>query len=210
MFFYKRFLSSGETLALVLVCVGVAVATETNMQLNFAGVFTGLLGVVSSSVYQIWVETKQHDFGCSPAQLLYYQAPLSCVMLLPVIFLTEPIQAIAAYKFTFTSSMAIFGSAILAFLVNLSTYIVIGATSPVTYNMIGHSKLVVIILSSYVVFGERQSLVGMVGVSAAVIGIMSYAHIRMIKQTTGSDEEVDEKIPLVRLNSHETNSTVDV
>lgn len=212
MFFYKRFLSSGETLALVLVCVGVAVATETNMQLNFAGVFTGLLGVVSSSVYQIWVETKQHDFGCSPAQLLYYQAPLSCVMLLPVILLTEPLNAIAAYKFTFTSSMAIFISAILAFLVNLSTYIVIGATSPVTYNMIGHSKLVVIILSSYVVFGERQSLVGMVGVSAAVIGIMSYAHIRMVKQTTAAskEEEVDEKIPLVRLNSHETNSTVDV
>jgi solute carrier family 35 protein E3 len=219
MIFYKRFLSSGETLALILVCVGVTIATETNLQLNTAGVVTGLLGVISSSVYQIWVETKQTDFKCSPAQLLYYQAPISCCLLLPVIYLTESIPEIVGFKLTFASSMAIFGSAVLAFLVNLSTYIVIGATSPVTYNMIGHSKLVVIILSSYLVFGERQSMIGMTGVAAAVAGIMAYAHIRMSAQLESQKKkeelalaEIAEKMPLIRLSSggDETASTVDV
>lgn len=217
MYFYERYLTRPETTALVFVCAGVVIATETNLDVNTAGVVTGLLGVMSSSVYQIWVETKQLDLKCSPAQLLYYQAPISFLLLLPVIHLTEPVSEILAFKFTFTSTAAILGSALLAFLVNLSTYIVIGSTSPVSYNMIGHSKLVVIILSSYLFFGERQSAMGLLGVSAAVVGIIGYAHIRMTAQLEAKRKteeecalEFAEKVPLVRLDSEETASTIDV
>ena len=219
MAFYAKWLSVSETVALVFVCVGVVVATQTNLDLNAAGLVTGLLGVGSSSVYQIWVETKQHDFKCSPAQLLYYQAPISFLLLLPVILLTEPIGEILTFRFTFTSGAAILGSALLAFLVNLSTYAVIGATSPLTYNMIGHSKLVVIILSSYLFFGEKQSFMGVLGVASAVAGIVAYAHIRMTAQTSESkrdelrDAEMAEKLPLISLSSSDgddTESTVDV
>jgi solute carrier family 35 protein E3 len=217
--FYSKWLSVSETIALILVCVGVVVATEANLDLNFAGVVTGLLGVMSSSIYQIWVESKQHAFKCSPAQLLYYQAPISFLLLLPVIALTEPVGEILAFKFSLESVSAILGSALLAFLVNLSTYAVIGATSPLTYNMIGHSKLVIIILSSYLFFGERQSIIGMAGVASAVFGIIAYAQIRMTAQIEAKklqeEEElhtISEKAPLIRLSSDgdETASTVDV
>lgn len=219
MVFYSKWLSASETIALILVCVGVVVATEANLDLNFAGVVTGLLGVMSSSIYQIWVESKQHAFKCSPAQLLYYQAPISFLLLLPVIALTEPVGEILAFKFSLESVSAILGSALLAFLVNLSTYAVIGATSPLTYNMIGHSKLVIIILSSYLFFGERQSIIGLAGVASAVLGIIAYAQIRMTAQIEAKklqeDEElhtITEKAPLIRLSSDgdETASTVDV
>ena len=205
---YSKWLTSSEFFALAMVCIGVVVATETNLSLNLAGVVTGLLGVISSSVYQIWVETKQHDFKCSPAQLLYYQAPISFFLLLPVVLLTEPIKDIVSYQYSFTSISAILGSGTLAFLVNLSTYAVIGATSPITYNMIGHSKLIIIILSSYLFFGERQSVVGMVGVTSAVFGIMAYAHIRLHTHEKVEDGE-EEKIPLIRLCSLETASSID-
>ena len=219
MVFYSKWLSASETIALILVCVGVVVATEANLELNFAGVVTGLLGVMSSSIYQIWVESKQHAFKCSPAQLLYYQAPISFLLLLPVIALTEPVGEILAFKFSLESVSAILGSALLAFLVNLSTYAVIGATSPLTYNMIGHSKLVIIILSSYLFFGERQSIIGLAGVASAVLGIIAYAQIRMTAQIEAKklqeEEElhtITEKAPLIRLSSDgdETASTVDV
>jgi solute carrier family 35 protein E3 len=209
---YSKWISGQETISLVLVCVGVIIATETNLDLNFAGLVTGFLGVISSSVYQIWVETKQHDFHCSPAQLLYHQAPLSCLLLIPVILLTEPVGEIFSFKMNWEVGIAIFGSAILAFLVNLSTYIVIGSTSPLTYNMIGHSKLVIIILSSYLFFGEKQSLIGVLGVTCAVVGIIAYAQIRMnarAQQSEDHDETVieDEKIPLVDVNSTTDEST---
>lgn len=217
---YSKWLSSSETIALVLVCAGVVVATDANLDLNTAGLVTGLLGVISSSIYQIWVETKQLDFQCSPAQLLYYQAPISFLLLLPVILITESVHEILSFKFSLVSSSAIFASAILAFLVNLSTYIVIGSTSPLTYNMIGHSKLVIIIISSYLFFGEKQSWVGMLGVASAVLGIIAYAHIRMTagieakirkEEQDAFDAEMGEKFPLIRLNSNgDTDSTCDI
>jgi len=216
MTFYGKWLSLGEIVALILVCAGVVIATETNLEINFAGVVTGLLGVMSSSIYQIWVETKQHEFECSPAQLLHHQAPISFLILLPVIFLTEPVKEVLTFHLTLKSGLAIFGSAILAFLVNLSTYIVIGTTSPLTYNMIGHSKLIIIIISSYLFFGERQSLIGIVGVMSAVIGIMAYAHIRMAAAAVSDDHTSDdtegvdsEKYPLVEVNQ-DTDATTDI
>lgn len=206
MVFYSKWLTVSELLALVLVCVGVVVATEANLDLNTAGVVTGLLGVLSSSVYQIWVETKQLDFKCSPAQLLYYQAPISFLLLLPVIGVTESVVEMINFQFTWKVTAAIVGSGLLAFLLNLSTYIVIGSTSPLTYNMIGHSKLVIIILSSYLVFGERQSILGIAGVVCAVAGIVSYAQIRLsAKQAEQKVDSVEytemgyaiEEVPLI-------------
>ena len=208
--FYSKWITNSETFSLVLVCFGVIIATETNLDLNFAGIVTGFLGVISSSIYQIWVETKQHDLNCSPAQLLHHQAPLSFCLLLPVIFLTEPVTEFFSFKYNMHVVTAIFGSAILAFLVNLSTYIVIGSTSPLTYNMIGHSKLIIIILSSFLFFGEKQSFIGILAVSCAVVGIIVYAQIRMAARNSTSSggkkedyvgEEDDEKIPLVDVNS---------
>ena len=199
--FYKKWLSFGETWALIFVCAGVIVATEANLELNTAGIVTGLLGVLSSSIYQVWVETKQHDFACSPAQLLYYQAPISLLLLLPVIALTEPFSEIVRFTYTPVICASILGSGILAFLVNLSTYMVIGSTSPLTYNMIGHSKLVIIILSSFLVFHEKQSWIGLVGVASAVIGIVAYAQIRMLNVVTTEKpteyELCEEQKPLI-------------
>lgn len=212
MAWYAKWLSVSETLCLVFVCVGVIIATETNLSMTVAGLISGLLGVISSSIYQIWVETKQHDFQCSPAQLLYYQAPISFFILVPVIVATEPIGEIITFPFTPGLVAGILGSSVLAFLVNLSTYIVIGKTSPVTYNMVGHSKLVVIILSSYLFFGEKQSVAGMVGVALAIVGIMGYAHVRMNAGKNDNQKGTElvaqeEKHPLI--DSFSTKSTDD-
>jgi solute carrier family 35, member E3 len=209
---YGKWLSVWETLCLVFVCVGVVVATETNLAMTLAGLVSGILGVVSSSIYQIWVETKQHDFSCSPAQLLYYQAPISFCLLVPVMLFSEPVTEIITYPYSWKLGLGILGSSLLAFLVNLSTYIVIGKTSPVTYNMVGHSKLVVIILSSYMFFGEKQSIAGMVGVMLAVVGIIGYAHVRMTARENAREPkiqlpELHENKPLI--DSFSTKSTSD-
>ena len=42
---------------------------------------------------------------------------------------------------------AVFGSALLAVFVNLSIFLLIGATSAVTYNVVGHFKTVLILAS---------------------------------------------------------------
>eukprot|EP00903_Cladosiphon_okamuranus_P010526 g9956.t1 len=77
-------------------------------------------------------------------------------------------------------------SCLLAFLVNLSTFLVIGKTSPVSYQVLGHFKLVVILLVGVAGFGEQSSPARLSGMALALAGIVGYT---TLKQGLGSGWE---------------------
>lgn len=57
--FYKIYLERKFYLPLTLVCLGVTIATATDLELNFLGIFFGLTGVIVTSLYQVWCGTLQ-------------------------------------------------------------------------------------------------------------------------------------------------------
>jgi solute carrier family 35 protein E3 len=68
----------------------------------------------------------------------------------------------------------------LAFLVNLSIFLIIGNTSPLTYNVLGHAKLCVILFSGYTLFGEQCTILNLSGVLLALGGVVSYTHLSLL------------------------------
>ncbi|CAM9642598.1 unnamed protein product, partial [Pylaiella littoralis] len=98
--------------------------------------------------------------------------------------------AVTAARVEATSSMlwagVVFLSCLLAFLVNLSTFLVIERTSPISYQVLGHLKLVVILLVGVAGFGERSSPTRLGGMTLALGGIITYT---MLKQGLGSGWE---------------------
>merc|ERR1719456_1490003 len=86
---YNTSLPRDQLLALAPICVGVIIATVSSIDVNFWGLFWGTAGVLSTSVYQIWVKTEQSNLQANSQQLLYYQAPLSAVMLVVLIPFVE-------------------------------------------------------------------------------------------------------------------------
>jgi hypothetical protein len=65
----------------------------------------------------------------------------------------------------------------LAFSVNLSIFLVIGQTSPVTYQVLGHSKLIVILTSGIFILGEDSNAARLFGMLLALGGIVSYTEL---------------------------------
>lgn len=67
--------------------------------------------------------------------------------------------------------------------VSLSTFLVIGATSSLTYNVVGHIKTVIILMGGCMFFGDEMPLKKLAGISIAMLGIMWYSqvcpHLRM-------------------------------
>ena len=186
-------------LALLPICVGVALATVSDVEVNSTGTLFALLGICSTSMYQLWVKTKQQDLGLDSYQLLFLQAPTSAVMVLLISFLTEPwgfaldpasasagagaasdsaaaSVGVLTYPYTFESSCAILGTGLLSFCVNLSIFLVIGKTSPVAYNVLGHFKLVCILLSGLLFFGEEASPAKLLGTALTLAGVLAYTH----------------------------------
>jgi len=180
-----------------------------------------VVGILSTSFYQIWVKTKQQDLGLDSYQLLYYQAPISAVMVFVVtpffdqMFTTttavtttsrwgdrnagdiRSIQGLDNHRsgnimsynardiglFDYPMSMEAFTwimvSCVLAFCVNLSIFLTIGYTSPISYNVLGHFKLCVITIGGIILFREDANQQKILGVIMALVGIIWYSLLKV-------------------------------
>lgn len=168
-------------LSLIPICVGVCLATVSDVEINFWGVVWALAGIVSTSFYQIWVKTKQQDLGLDSYQLLFLQAPASAVMVFALSAMTEPIfgpGSLTDYPYNQENVSAILGTGVLSFCVNLSIFLVIGKTSPVAYNVLGHFKLVCILISGFVFFKEEANALKMTGTILTLAGVLIYTHLQ--------------------------------
>lgn len=97
-FLYQKQLPRMAVLALVPICVGVAMATyfdalshegDHKKKTSAIGVVFAFSGVVCSSVYTIWVVVYHAKFGMSSMQLLSNQAPIGSAMMLYIIPWTD-------------------------------------------------------------------------------------------------------------------------
>lgn len=129
------------------------------------------------------VGSKQHELQMNPMQLLYYQAPISSAMLIVFVFYFEPPYNTLSMDISVPDVGMIFLSCIVALFVNISIYWIIGKTSPLTYNMVGHIKFCLTTLGGFLIFKEPMTLLQIVGVLLTLIGVSYYAHVKVRKKT---------------------------
>lgn len=230
--FYNKHFSNLVKLTLLPIVVGVFINFYYDLRFNLLGTLYATLGVLVTSLYQVvslpllcflltppkhfsifflmqWVNRKQKEFQMNPMQLLYYQAPLSAAMLLPLIPIFEPLGETFSHRWTLADMVIfffpialphcstlrristgqetnkigfqtmIFLSSVIAFFVNLTSYWIIGYTSPLTYNMLGHCKFCLLLLGGSIVFQESLDLNQAIGISLTMVGILLYARVKV-------------------------------
>ena len=165
--------SRAVTASIGVVCAGVALATVTDPQLvagDGGGALLGLLvgagAIAATTAYQIWAGTKQRELSAGSMQLLDQYAPIAAGMLSGLVLLREPIgkpgavppdpDTLLGFPYSAGAVAAIAVSAGLGLLVSLSTFLVIGATSSLTYNVVGHVKTVIILGGGCLFFGDEM------------------------------------------------------
>jgi len=207
--YYKMTFETTIKLSLIPLCIGVTLASASDVQINFIGTVYALVGVVVTSFYQIMIGQFQKNLGVDSMQLLVYQSPISALMLLLIVPVFDDVSALMAYEFTVNSVSLILLSAALAFFVNLSIFLVIGRTSAVTYNVVGHFKLCVVIFSGFVVFGNEVKFWNMVGLVITVFSVVLYTHIKLQAQNAPKPPTEPAKVPLVKAAAEEAKETSD-
>lgn len=75
----------------------------------------------------------------------------------------------------------------LGLVVTLSTFLFIGATSSLTYNVVGHLKTVLIVSGGVFIFGDSMVAKKFVGLCIAMAGIVWYSSVKM--QEAAGDKE---------------------
>lgn len=155
-------------LPLIPVCIGVAMATVSDVSFNLIGTFWATAGLVMTVFYQLLLKNRQDKLQVNSFQLLHYQAPQSALFvamctplfdnvigkggflevsqspsktydhgleinLLPCLHYFYCLSH--QYNYSPSAIWAIIVSCVLAYLVNLSTFLLIGHTSPISYQV---------------------------------------------------------------------------
>ncbi|KAL2238438.1 uncharacterized membrane protein At1g06890 [Sesamum indicum] len=177
--FFRRIFSRNVQLSLTVLLLGVGIATVTDLQLNVLGSILSLLAVVSTCVAQIMTNTIQKKFKVSSTQLLYQSSPYQAITL----FVTGPFvdglltnQNVFAFNYTPQVLAFIILSCLISVAVNFSTFLVIGKTSPVTYQVLGHLKTCLVLAFGYVLLRDPFSWRNILGILIAMVGMVLYSY----------------------------------
>ena len=143
---YKQQFRAKVKLALVVVLAGVGAATVSDVDLNTAGCVMGGLAVLFTAQFQIWQGEKQKSYKMNAMQMNHAQALPSFLFCLVLSLLVDHTGKTATSNVRLHAmqgnELAWIGlSCVLALSVNLCTYGLIGKTSAVTYQVVGHAKV---------------------------------------------------------------------
>ncbi|GMY10326.1 UDP-xylose transporter 1 isoform X1 [Fagus crenata] len=176
--FLKKQFSKKIKFSLFILLVGVGIASITDLQLNLVGTVLSLLAIVTTCVGQILTNTIQKKLNVSSTQLLYQSAPFQAAIL----FVSGPLvdqcltkQNVFAYKYSPLVLGFIVLSCLIAVSVNFSTFLVIGKTSPVTYQVLGHLKTCLILAFGYTLLRDPFTERNIIGILVAICGMGLYS-----------------------------------
>ncbi|KAL6509843.1 UDP-rhamnose/UDP-galactose transporter 6 [Orobanche gracilis] len=208
--------SRDTKLSILIVLLGVAVCTVTDVSVNAKGFIAALIAVWSTSLQQYYVHFLQRKYSLTSFNLLGHTAPAQAASLLllgPFLDYWLTNKRIDAYEFHLPSVVFMILSCTIAVGTNLSQFICIGRFTAVSFQVLGHMKTILVLILGFLFFGKEglnsQVVVGMV---IAVIGMVwygnasskpggkerrSYSIPRSIQQKHGGlseSSEIDEKV----------------
>ncbi|KAM7496365.1 hypothetical protein LguiA_020779 [Lonicera macranthoides] len=189
--FFRKIFSRKVQLSLTVLLFGVGVATVTDLQLNVLGSVLSLLAILTTCIAQIMTNTIQKKFKVSSTQLLYQSCPYQAITL----FLTGPFvdglltnQNVFAFNYTPQVLAVIVLSCLISVAVNFSTFLVIGKTSPVTYQVLGHLKTCLVLAFGYILLRDPFSWRNILGIAIAIVGMILYSYYCTVESQTKASE----------------------
>ena len=188
--FYHQSFSRKIQLTLAVVLGGVGLATVSDMELNEVGCVMGALAVLFTAQFQIWQGAKQSEQKMNAMQMNHAQALPSFLFCLLLSLAVEhrgstPATNVRLHSFQENEVAWILLSCFLALSVNLCTYGLIGKTSAVTYQVVGHAKTCLILLGGFLFFppnpppSSGQLAKNLVGIAVALVGVVFYSQLKI-------------------------------
>lgn len=172
--------SRDTKLSIMLVLVGVAVCTVTDVSVNFKGFIAAVIAVWSTALQQYYVHHLQRKHSLGSFDLLGHTAPVQAGSLLlfgPFVDYWLTGRRVDAYDYSVISVFFIVLSCTIAVGTNLSQFICIGRFTAVTFQVLGHMKTILVLILGFIFFGkEGLNLHVVLGMAIAILGMIWYGN----------------------------------
>jgi len=194
--YYGKTFNRKIKLTLAVVIIGVATAVVTDVEFNVIGFMFGALAVLFTTQFQIWTSAKQKQYGLQGLQFQHSQAHAVTIIvgilcLIFEILIPDHENSLLYHDFTAPELVLIFISCLLAIAVNVTSASLIGKTSAVTYQVVGHMKTCLVLIGGFLIFpivatgGELAK--NICGILTAMLGVVLYGHLKLSEQQKAPD-----------------------
>ncbi|KAG7667588.1 hypothetical protein Ndes2526B_g03594 [Nannochloris sp. 'desiccata'] len=203
-------------LNMILVTIGVAIASFGELNFNLTGVLFQLSSITMESIRLVLVQILLQSRGLklNPITTLYYVAPC-CFMFLLLPFFAIEYHQIAADNALSINPLNFLGNATAAFGLNMAVFLLIGKTSALTMNIAGVVKDWMLIGLSVWLFHSAVSSLNLFGYLIAFLAVCWYNYQKLqgmkgggsptrptgaATRLTSATSTPDEKTPLIVIN----------
>lgn len=191
--FYGATFSDGVKSSVVPLTAGIAIATagEAEVSVSLPGLACAVGAIVATARYQIQVGSLTKDLGLNNLQLVLNMMPGATIIVMCLAPIVDGIgmgavaaQAPLAPEDAMADGgtgafAAVMFSAVLAFGVNVTTFLLIGHTSPLTYNIVGFLKTLLVLIFGVVFFNTPTTPKNQLGTVVALSGLALYMWLKL-------------------------------
>lgn len=175
---YNTTVSRSVQLTLVPITFGVGYATVYDLEIRAVGLAFASCAVVATAVAQIFTNVYQKSLECNALQLLHHTSPYIALGMLIMCPFFDDVTKLSNFEYTVPCVLRILLSCVFALGVNISNYLVLGKTSPLTYQVLGHLKTVLILVLGFTFFNKTIDMRNIMGIVIAMIGVVAYTEVR--------------------------------
>ncbi|MED6133972.1 hypothetical protein PIB30_033105 [Stylosanthes scabra] len=181
---------TGEVyVALLPVVLGIVVASNSEPLFHLFGFLVcvgSTAGRALKSVVQGILLTSEGE-KLHSMNLLLYMAPMAAMILLPLtLYIEGNVLSVTIEKAKEDPYMVLLlvGNATVAYLVNLTNFLVTKHTSALTLQVLGNAKAAVAAVVSVLIFRNPVTAMGMAGFGITVMGVVLYSEARKRSKVT--------------------------
>lgn len=161
-------------LSLLLIIAGMAMIIHEEISTNFTGIIWGLCGIVTTALSQVFFGPLKKGLNLDAFQLLFHTSPwltFGSFISVPVF---ENTTALIDYDLHPILVYNVLLTCLIAVAFNVSNYVVLGEISPLTYNIIGHVKTIIIVSVGSLLFNTVPSGMMLAGMTVAIVGVLVF------------------------------------
>jgi solute carrier family 35 protein E3 len=235
--FFQTSTSTAVKLTLVPLLLGIGIATVYDVSINLTGTVFGTCSILSTVFAQIYTSRNQGKLDCDAFQLLYHTSPIISLGMFVMAFFFDDVSSLYAlmagdesvldnnleslpserqgdagelmpspsYN---TLAFHILLSCLLAIAVNISNYIVLGKTSPLTYQVAGHLKTVFVLILGFLLFSKNMDYRNIVGICIAFVGVVAYTEVKRRESAGNATKKKLSGSQLAGNNDHNEENSV--
>lgn len=187
---FRSRLNPPALMALIPISGGVALASVTELEFHLGGFLAALTACFLTGLkFVLSSQMLAGRYKLDSINLLYYMAPPSVAILAPVCLFFERTSVMEWFSSpdrTRTDFLLLLFSGVVSYILNVTLFIVLKATSSVTVTVAGNVKTVLVICVSILIFKNPVTSMNMLGCLIAISGCCWYGLIKDKWATMGT------------------------